>query len=235
MARLVHATRASLTIRRRRAGSGFCYLDAAGEVIADAGLKARAKALGIPPAWEEVRIAEHPRAHIQAMGRDAAGRLQYIYHPDWEERRLARKQNQLALLTTALPAVRRRVARDLLAEAGSKALALSIAVALIDRTAMRVGQEKYLRSSGTRGAGTLYARDVKVEGQHVAMSFPAKSGKRAQYELADRRLAEAIGRIKTLTGKRLLVYRGDDGAVRPITGDMLNTYLGAAAKVHVTA
>jgi DNA topoisomerase-1 len=235
MPKLLHATPAVLSITRRRRGRGFCYIGRDGQLVCDEVVKARIKALAIPPAWEEVRIAEHPRAHIQAMGRDGAGRLQYIYHPDWEEKRLARKQNQLALLTTALPAVRRRVSRDLGAEAGSRTLALAIAVALIDRTAMRVGREKYLKTAGTRGAGTLYRSDVRVRGPRVAMEFPAKSGKRAQYQLSDRRLAAAIARIKTLTGKRLLVYRDETGSIRPITGEMINAYLEEAARVHVTA
>jgi DNA topoisomerase-1 len=233
--RLITVTGEALTITRHRKGKGFCYRDAGGELVCDNQVKSRARALGIPPAWTEVRIAPHPRAHIQAMGQDAAGRAQYIYHPDWEAQRLARKQNQLALLTTALPAVRRRVTRDLLAEIGSRELALAIAVALIDRTAMRVGREQYLKSSGTRGAGTLYARDVRVRGSEIEMSFPAKSGKQAQYELSDRRLAQAIGRIKTLTGKRLLVYSNEAGVLRPISGEMINAYLEAAGRAHVTA
>jgi DNA topoisomerase-1 len=235
MRRLLTVGRDALTISRQRRGRGFCYRDAGGNLVCDDDLKARAKGLGIPPAWAEVRIAAHPRAHIQAMGRDAAGRLQYIYHPDWEEKRLARKQNQLALLTTALPAVRRRVARDLAAPAGTPELALAIAVALIDRTAMRIGRERYLKSSGTRGAGTLMSRDVRLAGGRVALAFPAKSGKVAQYELSDRRLADAIARIKTLTGKRLLVFRAGSGEVRPVSGEMINAYFETAAKAHVTA
>jgi len=228
-------TRDALTITRRRAGRGFCYLDADGKLICDREVKDRIKALGIPPAWEEVRIAGEPRAHIQALGRDAAGREQYIYHPEWDEKRSARKQRHLGRLMTALPAVRRRVARDLNAEAGSPALALAIAVALIDRAALRVGREKYLKTSGTRGAGTLYSGDVRVKGGHVAMHFPAKSGKAARYDIADRRLAEAVRRIKPLSGRRLLLYRGEDGQTRPITGEMINAYLADAAGSHVTA
>jgi DNA topoisomerase-1 len=235
MNKLIHVTRAALTVTRRRAGRGFCYFDADGNLICDTETKSRLKALGIPPAWEDVRIAHHPRAHIQAVGKDEAGRLQYIYHEAWEERRRRRKREHLQLLTTALPAVRRRVVRDLGAETGSPELALAIAVALIDRSAMRVGREKYLKTSGTRGAGTLYARDVRVRNGHVAMSFPAKSGKQAQYDIADRRLAEAVQRIKTLTGRRLLVYRNGSGELRPITGDMINAYLAKAAESPVTA
>lgn len=235
MSKLVHVTRDALTLTRRRAGRGFCYRDADGKLICDPEVKARIKALGIPPAWEEVRIAAEPRAHIQALGRDAAGREQYIYHPEWEEKRTARKRRHLGLLMTALPAVRRRVARDLNAEAGSPVLALAIAVALIDRAALRVGREKYLKTSGTRGAGTLYSSDVRVKDGHVAMRFPAKSGKAARYDIADRRLADAVRRIKTLSGRRLLLYRGEDGETRPITGEMINAYLAEAAGSHVTA
>lgn len=234
MVRLIHASRERLTITRQHRGRGFCYLDAEGKLLTGEE-RARCVALGIPPAWTSVRIADHPRAHIQAMGQDAAGRTQYIYHPAWEERRLARKQKQLALLATALPAVRRRASRDLSAPVGSQKLAIAIAVALIDRTAMRIGREKYLRSSGTRGAGTLYARDVRVEGRRIALHFPAKSGKESRYEIADRRLAAAIQRIKTLTGRRLLVFRDETGALKPVTGEMINAYLEEAAHAHVTA
>lgn len=235
MVRLLTVTRDALTIARRRRGKGYCYVDATGKVLRDDALRARARMLAIPPAWEDVRIAPHPRAHIQACGRDAAGRVQYIYHPQWEEQRQARKHSQLTLLATALPSVRRRVARDLSAEAGTPALALAIAVALIDRTAMRIGRERYLKSSGTRGAGTLFVRDVRVRGSSVSLDFPAKSGKKVQYRFADRRLAEAIARIKTLTGKRLLVYHDEGGATRAITSEMINSYLEDAAKAHVTA
>ena len=87
MNKLIHVTRAALTVTRRRAGRGFCYFDADGNLICDTETKSRLKALGIPPAWEDVRIAHHPRAHIQAVGKDEAGRLQYIYHEAWEERK----------------------------------------------------------------------------------------------------------------------------------------------------
>jgi DNA topoisomerase-1 len=235
MQRLVKVTRDALTVSRRRKGKGFCYYDGNGALVCDPELKSRYQSLGIPPAWQDVRISPKPNAHLQATGRDEAGRLQYIYHPDWEERRTSRKQKQLALLSTALPRVRRRVSRDLEAEPGSQELALAIAVALIDRTAMRIGRERYLKTSGTRGAGTLFTRDVRVDGKSVRLTFPAKSGKTASYELSDRRLVNAIARIKTLSGRRLLLYKDESGAIRPITGEMINAYLRAIANADVTA
>ncbi len=173
-----------------------------------------------------MRIAANPLAHIQAFGTDAAGRLQYIYHPEWERLRTRHKQQQLALLTAALPRIRRRVRDDLEAESGSKQLALAIGVALIDRTAMRVGRERYLDAHGTRGAGTLYSRDVSVHGDEVRVSFPAKSGKRAIYSFNGPRLARAIETVKSIAGRRLLMYRGDDGKILEGT----NRYSGSGSR-----
>jgi DNA topoisomerase-1 len=235
VARLKRVSRDELTIRRRRHGRSFGYIDEQGELIRDADIRERARSLGIPPAWSEVRIAASPRAHIQACGNDAAGRLQYIYHPDWEARRVRHKQQQLGLLTSALPRIRRRVRDDLDAEAGSKQLALALGVALIDRTAMRVGRERYLDAHGTRGAGTLYSRDVIVDGDAVQVRFPAKSGKKASYGFTDARLAAAIDKVKAIPGRRLLMYRDEDGKPMVLRTDDLNRYLKQIAGVAVTA
>ena len=235
MARLKSVSRDELLVRRVKHGRGHAFFDAEGKAWPVGELRERAMHLGIPPAWTDVRIAPEPNMHIQACGIDAAGRVQYIYHADWEARRARKKQRQLALLTTALPKIRRRVNQDLEAEAGSRTLALAIGVALIDRTAMRIGRERYLDARGTRGAGTLFSRDVAVEGDKLILKFPAKSGKVASYALEDGKLAAAIVRVKSIPGKRLLMYRGEDGAAHAIRTEELNRYLRDIADAPVTA
>jgi DNA topoisomerase-1 len=234
MVRLKRVGREDLTIQRVRHGRGFGLRDADGEKVTDSQLYERVRGLGIPPAWQDVRIAMAPNAHIQAVGTDAAGRLQYIYHPDWEARRTRHKQQQLARLAEALPRIRRRVREDLLGEAGSKPLALALGVAVIDRTAMRVGRERYLDARGTRGAGTLYSRDVSVKGDVVTTRFPAKSGKLAAYEVRDEALAEAVRKVKSIPGRRLLMYRDENGTARPVRTDDINRYLKEIGKAPVT-
>jgi DNA topoisomerase-1 len=233
--RLKRVSRDNLIVRRVRHGRGHAYLDAEGKTWPKGELRDRALHLGIPPAWTEVRVAPEPNMHIQACGLDAAGRVQYIYHSDWEAKRTAKKQKQLALLTDALPRIRRRVNHDLEADTGSRTLALAIGVALIDRTAMRIGRERYLDARGTRGAGTLYTRDVSIKGDEITVGFPAKSGKVAEYTLTDARLAAAIAKVKTIPGKRLLMYRDDDGKARAIRTEEMNRYLREIADAPVTA
>src|SRR3954462_9311533 len=126
MTRLKTVSRDDLIVRRVRHGRGHAYLDAEGKPWPAGELRDRALHLGIPPAWTDVRIAPEPNMHIQACGVDAAGRMQYVYHTDWEARRTRKKQQQLALLTNALPRIRRHINEDLGAETGSKTLALAI-------------------------------------------------------------------------------------------------------------
>ncbi len=224
-ARLRRVTPEALEWRWQRHGRGRRLLDATGRPIRDAAAVARIRALAVPPAWTDVWVAPDPLGHIQALGTDVAGRRQYIYHRDWEARRVRRKQGQLRLMVDALPKLRRRLRADLEAESGSKVLALAIAATLIDGTAMRIGRERYLETSGTRGAGTLFVKDVTVEGDDVCLTFPAKSGKAARYCVRDGRLARAIVAIRSVPGKRLLMYRDGLGKPRNLRTDEINRYL----------
>ena len=80
---LKHSSPEELSVRRIRRGRGFSYQDAEGDRITDAETAERIQGLVIPPAWTDVRISDDPGSHLQAVGRDQRGRLQYRYHPDW--------------------------------------------------------------------------------------------------------------------------------------------------------
>jgi hypothetical protein len=84
-----------LKIRRLRRGSGFAYVRTNGRQIREGTIIRRLERLAVPPAYRDTRFAISPRAHIQAVGRDAAGRLQYRYHPEWERIRELRKARRL--------------------------------------------------------------------------------------------------------------------------------------------
>ena len=107
------AHRRDLTIRRLRCGKGFSFVDPGGRRITEASTLARLKSLAVPPAYRDVRYAQKADAHLQAVGRDAAGRLQYRYHADWEKVREQRKARRLTQLVAALPKIRRSVSQRL--------------------------------------------------------------------------------------------------------------------------
>src|ERR1700681_1282848 len=101
----------------------------------------RFASLAVPPAYEEVYFCPDTQAHLQAVGRDAAGRLQYRYHPDWEKVREIRKARRLARLVDVLPRIRRSVAQHLAGDAPTREFASAAVIELVARSAIRPGTE----------------------------------------------------------------------------------------------
>ena len=188
--RLTYVTTADLTLQRQRHGRGFRYLTPDGKPVGAAEAK-RLASLAVPPAYVEVLYADDPRAHIQAIGRDAAGRLQYRYHPDWQRVRETRKARRLARLAEALPQIRRSIGQHLSGAAPTRAYTLAAIIELVARTAIRPGTEQYAKLRGTRGAATLLKSNVSIYGETVKLRFKAKGGKLIEKEVRAPKLAGA--------------------------------------------
>lgn len=224
-----------LDIRRRRCGRGFIYLDPRGERIREGSVVARITSLAIPPAYTDVRIASRNDAHLQAIGRDAAGRWQHRYHDGWQEVRENRKAERLAVLVDALPKLRARVRRDIARRQLDLTKALACAVAIIDQTHIRVGSEVYASSSGARGAATLLKRQSRLSASCLLLCFKGKGGATINCELRDPPLVRALRRVHSLPGPRLIQFRDAAGQIRPIHAQEINDYLRSISGADVTA
>lgn len=237
---LVYVTDAEPGITRRRCGRGFVFRGPDGRLL-DRAERARILRLGVPPAYEKVWICPLENGHLQATGYDARGRKQYRYHPDWGSWRSQAKYALLPAFGEALPRLRRRVARDLKAEAGELAFSLAALTMLIDRTFLRVGSSAYAEENKTFGATTLLARHVKLKDGEVRLDFRAKGGKRVRQVLKDRRLHRILQEIEDLPGRNLFTWIDEEGHVRRVASHHVNEYLaeatglsGASAKTFRT-
>lgn len=219
---LVYAPDDAPGITRRRCGRGFAYFDPAGRLIRDPEDRARIAALAVPPAWEEVWIAPLPEAHLQATGRDARGRKQYRYHPDWAAHRAALKHDRLADFGRALPRLRSFIAERLRAPAGSVDLALGLVLALIDRAAIRVGNPEYAAENRSYGATTLRRRHLRLEEGRARLAFPSKGGRPVRRVLRGARLMRALARLHELPGAELACWRDAAGTVHALRSDQVN-------------
>jgi DNA topoisomerase-1 len=220
-------------IRRRRAGKGFTYRTARGG-RADAATVARIKALAIPPAWTDVWICADDCGHLQATGRDAKGRKQYRYHPDYRAHRESVKFERLVDFATALPKIRTQVAHDLSLPGMPKPKVVATVIRLLESTLVRVGNEEYARDNGSYGLTTLRSRHAKVSPGRLRLVFKAKQGKAADVTVTDRRLVRVVRRCQDLPGQWLFQYE-DDGEVRPISSSDVNDYLRDVAQTPITA
>ncbi len=214
-----------LPLRRVKKGKGFAYVDSRSHAVSDAKLRQRLKKLAVPPAWEDVRLARDPRSHIQAVGRDEAGRLQYRYHEKWTETGHEVKAERLEQLGEKLGEVRGWIEAQLRRQTIDEEFALACALALLDRAGLRIGYPEYSREDGGRGATTLTRKDVYVKDGVVRLRFFGKGGKRIQRILKDAALARALALLKTQPGEMLFRWRDKEGEDHCLSAEQVNAAL----------
>jgi len=216
-------------VRRSRKNSKhprFDYFAPSGRRIRDARSLARFAKLAIPPAYEDVWICANPRGHLQATGRDARGRKQYRYHPDWRSARDDHKHSRMLSFGKALGGLRNAVRRDLRRPGLPRERILALVTRLLDATQVRVGNAEYARSNGSFGLTTLRDRHVKFPGRGKALlRFRGKGGAEHEVLVEDPRLAKLVRRCQELPGQALFQYLDDEGRRRAIDSGQVNDYL----------
>jgi DNA topoisomerase I len=204
----------------------FRYVDSHGRPIEDEAALERIRSLVIPPAWTDVWISPNAGAKLQATGVDAAGRRQYLYHPNFRAAQERAKFERLLHFAQSLPTLRGRARRHLALGPYERDWACAIAVTLINDAWFRVGSDRHARASRTYGITTLSKRHVAISGDEIQFSFRGKNAKQIRRTVADRRLARELRALISLnSGSRLFRYERD-GELYNLTGSVLNEYIG---------
>jgi DNA topoisomerase IB len=220
---------------RRPFGDWFEYYDERGREIEDDGTIERIDRLAIPPAYSDVWICPDPRGHLQATGRDARGRKQYRYHPDWRQTRDHGKFGRIVAFGQRLPRLRRRLSRDLALRGMPRDKVLALAVSVMAETLIRVGNHEYARQNNSFGLTTLRNRHVRFPRGAAIFEFRGKSGKDHVVECDDEKLARLLRRCQQLPGQKLFQYLDDGNVPRPIGSGDVNDYLREACGEDFTA
>jgi DNA topoisomerase-1 len=220
---------------RKNAGSSFQYFDDAGKRIRRAVILRRIQSLAIPPAWSDVWICPFANGHLQAVGRDARGRRQYLYHERWREIRDEAKYDRLSTFAGALPRIRRRVRTHLALAGLPREKVLATVVRLLESILIRIGNEEYARHNHSYGLTTLRDRHVAVAGARVQFRFPGKSRQHHQITLQNRRLAKIVRQSQDLPGQELFQYLDEKGERRQVESGDVNAYLRHISGTDFTA
>ncbi|HKC24091.1 MAG TPA: DNA topoisomerase IB [Thermoanaerobaculia bacterium] len=203
---------------------GFAYELAAGGRV-DGVHTERIAALKIPPAWRDVRISPSPRSAVQAIGRDAAGRWQYLYAPSAVRRRERKKFQRLVLFAEALPRMRAALEHDLAPDGPPRERVLACMLRILATRFLRPGSPEYETANGSYGVTTFRRRHATVDGDTVVFDFKAKGGIKQRIELADAAVAGVVRDCLKLRGKQLFQYRDDEGKPVPVRRAALNAYI----------
>jgi DNA topoisomerase-1 len=213
----------------RRAGKGgWTYRRPDGSRVHDGAVLRRVRALAIPPAWTDVWICPDESGHIQAVGRDARGRLQYRYHARWRAHRDENKFGRLVAFSRVLPGLRARVTADLARPGLSHDKVVATVVRLLEATLIRVGNREYARANQHYGLTTLHDGHVAIAGAKLQFHFRGKSGKMHEVAVNDPRLARIVKQCRDIPGYELFQYLGDDGQRHAIDSSDVNDYIRAA-------
>lgn len=219
-------------ISRRRCGRGFTYLLPTGRTLRSKRIRSRIEDLVVPPAWEDVWISPDSKGHIQARGRDQAGRVQYIYHEHWLAVSKATKFDRMARVAEVLPRIRRRVRKDLNCNSVTRERVLAAVLRLIDKANLRIGNNQSVKA---RGATTLEAEHVSLDQFRVSLEFPSKSGQRREVEFSDQKVAKVIRGCEELDGQYLFCYEVESAEPRRVDSTDVNEYLREIADEEVSA
>lgn len=207
-----------------RRGRGFSYHHPDGSPVTDAATLQRISDLVIPPAWRNVWICPYPNGHLQAVGTDAAGRRQYLYHQQWQEERSEEKFDRALEMAPALPDMRRQITADLRRRGLHRDRVLALALHLLDLGYFRAGSEQYAEENNSFGIATLLCEHVTLQGGAVEFDYPAKSGVRRTLLIDDPEVVRSVRALRRRPDRtdRLLVCRNGSGWA-DIRAEDLNT------------
>ena len=220
---------------RQKNGRSWAYFDEHGKRITDRAEIDRLNAIALPPAYTDAWFCKDPDGHLQATGRDARGRKQYRYHPDFRKRRDKSKYSDLSAFGTALPKLRERVERDLRKRKLDRDTVLAAVVRLLDTEYIRVGNREYARSNKSFGATTLRTHHLRYKGGKLKMRFPAKHGIIRDVTITDRNLKRIVRKCQELPGQLLFQYVNGTGEPQPVNSANVNDYIRDASGGDFTA
>jgi DNA topoisomerase I len=218
---------------RRRRGRGFSYVGPDGN-LAGPEERSRIEELAIPPAWTEVWIALDPDAHVQATGRDDAGRKQYRYHDRWRQIRDAMKFDRLAEFGLRLPEVRSDVGGYLADRGLGRRRVLAAVTRLLDQSLIRVGNEEYAADNDTYGATTLRPEHVRTSRRGMVLEFTAKGGLERSVPVRDPEVRSVIQECLAVAEGDVFCFEAD-GSVVDVTSADVNEFLRELAGDAFTA
>ncbi|ERJ18538.1 Putative DNA topoisomerase I protein [Salinisphaera shabanensis E1L3A] len=215
----------SPVVTRHRCGKGFTYRYANGRTLRDKKRRRWIESLAVPPAWQAVEITLDENAHVHAIGRDAAGRKQYIYNPAWRQQREQAKYDRILAFAEQLSTMRRATGQHLTHEAMTREKVLACMVRLIDSAYFRPGSESYSRENDSYGLTTMRSKHLTIEGDELIFDYDGKSGQRQHRVVEDERLARVVAELDDQPGYEIFKYYDDNGDKVYVDSADLNDYI----------
>ncbi|MDQ2938723.1 MAG: DNA topoisomerase IB, partial [Acidobacteriota bacterium] len=162
---------------------------------------------------------------MQAVGKDAAGRLQYLYHENHVRRQEAKKFNRMIKFAEALPKMRPTVAAQLKQTGLGRERVMACILRILSSCFMRPGSEVYASENGSFGIATLRPKHVKVKGDLVEFDFPGKSGVQQFRQIKDHQVAKVVRSLLKHPSREVFKYQNGTGEFVDVKRRHINEYI----------
>lgn len=184
-------------------GTKVTYVDKGGKPLPEKH-QSRLRALAVPPAWTNIRLAKDPKAPLQVKGVDAKGREQSRYSKAHTDKAAAAKFARLKAFTQKVPEIAKKIEAD-----AKKGNVTALAQRAILMTGFRPGSTKETGAAKKAyGITTITGQHIKVKGDQVTFKFPGKSGKENEKTIKDPILAKYL---KDKVGSKTPVFPNTNG------------------------
>jgi DNA topoisomerase I len=221
----------------RRIGSpkrGFRYKRVDGKKLTSAEVE-RIQNLMIPPAWSDVYIDTAAKGSVQALGKDAAGRWQYLYHEKYVRLRERKKLTRLIKFAQKLPALRKTVASHLRLSDLPRERVMAAILRILSASFIRPGSQVYANENGSYGIATLRPRHVRVRGDLIIFDFSGKSGVQQHREFRDRAVARIVRELLRHPAREVFKYQSGEGKFVDVKRRHINDYIKEVMGGNFTA
>ena len=213
---------------------GFHYRRLDGKPLARAEFE-RIENLKIPPAWTEVYINPAVNGSVQAIGKDAAGRWQYLYHEKYVRLRERKKLTRLIKFAQNLPALRKTVARHVRLPDLPRERVMAAMLRILSASFIRPGSQVYADENGSYGIATLHPKHVRVRGDLIIFDFPGKSGVQQHREFRDRAVARIVRELLRHPAREVFKYQNGESKFVDVKRRHINDYIKEVMGGNFTA
>lgn len=221
---LVYTYESDLPIIRKTTSKGFNYL-LNGKQIQNKEEVNRIAGLVIPPMWKDVKISHLENSHLQAIGIDARGRKQYLYHSKWNTLRNSTKFYKMFSFGKKLPLIRKQLERDLNKKGWSKEKVIALIIRLMEETHIRIGNSQYEKENKSYGLTTLRKRHINIYKDRLHIEYIGKKGIQHKVSVRNKKLIKLVNKCEELPGWTLFQYLDEHGEKKTIKSSHVNEYL----------
>ena len=184
----------------------------------------RINKLRIPPNLKQVWVSLDSKSHVQAVGYDDAGRMQYVYHEYWKKMTEQNKYLRLKEFIKYYPKLKKYIKEKANPKSYDKDSVYAMLAYMLAKINIRIGSNKYAKRYKSYGLTTLLKKHVKKKKENLHLVFVGKSKQKHNIKIENKLIKEFIINQLKLENDKLFHFVKNK-KVKNVYSDELNAVI----------